>query len=635
MTRLRLGMAEAADPAAVTARTEQAATRLLRAATPAEVAEVLLQTDRLASVLWSTHWPRDIVCHPAEPDEALLAEALDAVAAARDGGILPAHLRILHDDGDQMAAVLHCPAGCSDLLEPVARRLGEVLTVLGMQQSVLRLEQAEMLQRSLYAIADMAGSDLDMPDMLRGLHRIVSDLMYAENFYIALYDDGRDSLRFLYFADVVDTQELNPDEEIPLAQIERGLTWYLVRDRKPLMGSTEQLCKQVSGPLRLHGADSSDWLGVPMMREGQVRGALVVQSYLEGTQYTTAEMSLLAFVAEHVLTALERKTTQAELERRVEERTRQLAETNLELRREMIERERGERLQAALYQIAALTNAEDTNEHFYHHVHAIVGELINAENFYIALASEDGATVSFPYARDRHERNWKARTHRRGLTEYILRTGKPLLVDGARAQALLEAGEIDPEMMIEPTLMWLGAPLLGATGPIGVVAVQSYDADIGFNERDAELLTFVSYQLASSIQRHKAADALKQANASLEQRVEARTGELREQISVREQIEAQLQHQVMHDALTKLPNRVYLRDRLERGIARLARDPDQRLGLLYIDVDRFKVVNDSLGHLAGDEVLKEVARRLAACVREPDMVARLAGDEFAILIEQV
>ena len=635
MSTPRLRRTKAADAAVVSITTEEAANRLLSAATPVEAIEVLLRSDRRSTVLWSTHWPRDIVCHPAEPDDDIVGEAMEAVAIARTGGMPPEHLRILHDDGDQIAAVLHCPAGCPELLEPVARRLRELLTVLGMQQSVLRLEQAEMLQRSLYAIADMAGSDLEMPDMLRGLHRIVSDLMYAENFYIALYDSGRDSLRFLYFADVVDTQELSSDQEIPLAQIERGLTWYLVRDRKPLMGSSAQLHKQVSGPLRLHGADSSDWLGVPMMRDGQVRGALVVQSYLEGTQYTTAEMSLLAFVAEHVLTALERKTTQAELERRVEERTRQLAETNFELRREVVERERGERLQAALYQIAALTNVEDTSEHFYHHVHAIVGELINAENFYIALASDDGTAVSFPYAKDRHERNWEARSHRRGLTEYILRTGKPQLVDGARALALLEAGEIEPEMMVEPTRMWLGAPLLSAEGSIGVVAVQSYDADVGFDERDAELLTFVSYQLASSIQRQKAATALKQANASLEQRVEERTGELREQIAVREQIEAQLQHQVMHDALTQLPNRVYLRDRLERGIARLGRDPGPRLGLLYIDVDRFKVVNDSLGHLAGDEVLKEVARRLSACVREPDMVARLAGDEFAILIEQV
>ncbi|KAF1718809.1 bifunctional diguanylate cyclase/phosphodiesterase [Pseudoxanthomonas wuyuanensis] len=634
MSTSRLGVPNATAPA----QAEAIANRLLHAATPAEVIDVLLQADRHTpdiTVLWSTHWPHNIVCHPAAPHDAnLAAVAVDAVSVARMGGILPANLRVLHDDGDQTAAVLHCASGCPELLEAATHRLGEVLAIQGMQESVARLEQAEMLQRSLYAIADMAGSDLDMPDMLRGLHRIVSDLMYAENFYIALYDSDRDSLRFLYFADVVDTQKLSPDEEIPLSRFEHGLTWYLIRDRKPLMGSTEQLRQQVSGPLRVHGADSSDWLGVPMLRDGHARGALVVQSYLAGSRYTTAEMSLLAFVAEHTLTALERKASQEVLEQRVRERTRQLAETNVQLRHEVEERERGERLQAALYRLAALANADGAGERFYHHVHAIVGELVNARNFYIALVSEDGSTVSFPYAQDQHERDWKPRTGRLGLTEYVLRTGKPQLVDVARMQALIEAGEVESEMMVKPTLMWLGVPLLGADSAIGVVAVQSYDAGIDFDERDAELLTFVSYQLANSIQRRKADDALKQANASLEQRVEERTIELRKQIAERERIDAQLQHQIMHDALTGLPNRIYLLDRLDRGIARLQRYPEQRLGLLYIDVDRFKVVNDSLGHLAGDEVLKEVARRLESCVREPDVTARLAGDEFAILIEQ-
>jgi diguanylate cyclase (GGDEF)-like protein len=144
----------------------------------------------------------------------------------------------------------------------------------------------------------------------------------------------------------------------------------------------------------------------------------------------------------------------------------------------------------------------------------------------------------------------------------------------------------------------------------------------------------VSYQIGSSLQRRRAAELLRQANAELEHRVEARTTELREQIAVREQIEAQLQHQVMHDALTGLPNRIYLRDRIERAIAGLRRD-GAGFGLLYIDVDRFKVVNDSLGHSAGDTILKQVAERLATCVREPDVVARMAGDEFVLLLEHV
>jgi diguanylate cyclase (GGDEF)-like protein len=90
----------------------------------------------------------------------------------------------------------------------------------------------------------------------------------------------------------------------------------------------------------------------------------------------------------------------------------------------------------------------------------------------------------------------------------------------------------------------------------------------------------------------------------------------------------------MHDPLTGLPNRLYLRDRIERAIAGVRRNADRRFALLYLDVDRFKLINDSLGHLAGDQVLQEVSRRLLECVREPDVVARLSGDEFALLLEE-
>ena len=159
-----------------------------------------------------------------------------------------------------------------------------------------------------------------------------------------------------------------------------------------------------------------------MLRDGDVRGVVVVQSYTGERCYTTAEMSLLAFVAEHILTALERKRGRAELEQHVVERTQQLQVANSELRREVAERERGERLQAALYRIAALASLDETSAHFYRHVHAIVGELIDAKNFYIALLSDDGNTVSFPYAADEFERDWSARSYGRGLTEYVLRT---------------------------------------------------------------------------------------------------------------------------------------------------------------------------------------------------------------------
>lgn len=102
-------------------------------------------------------------------------------------------------------------------------------------------------------------------------------------------------------------------------------------------------------------------------------------------------------------------------------------------------------------------------------------------------------------------------------------------------------------------------------------------------------------------------------------------------ISERKHYQEQLERQANHDLLTGLPNRVLLADRIEQGIARAGRMGCQ-LALVFIDLDNFKFVNDSLGHTMGDELLKEIAGRLSACLRGSDTVARLGGDEFVLLL---
>ena len=106
-------------------------------------------------------------------------------------------------------------------------------------------------------------------------------------------------------------------------------------------------------------------------------------------------------------------------------------------------------------------------------------------------------------------------------------------------------------------------------------------------------------------------------------------------ITERKLAEEQLLHDAFHDSLTTLPNRALFTDLLGRSLGRAQRRAEYRFAVLFVDLDRFKVVNDSLGHTVGDELLRAITRRIERCVRPGDTVARLGGDEFAILVDDI
>jgi diguanylate cyclase (GGDEF)-like protein/PAS domain S-box-containing protein len=106
-------------------------------------------------------------------------------------------------------------------------------------------------------------------------------------------------------------------------------------------------------------------------------------------------------------------------------------------------------------------------------------------------------------------------------------------------------------------------------------------------------------------------------------------------ITQRKAIEEKLLRAAFHDTLTGLPNRALFMDRLTQVLARGRRIPESRIAVLFLDIDRFKVVNDSLGHAVGDQLLVAIARRLERCIRPTDTVARLGGDEFCVLLQEV
>ncbi len=519
------------------------------------------------------------------------------------------------------------------LIDALRWRCRELLERDYLATSVERLEKAQRLQHALYAIADLASSDLEMSEMLMGIHAIVGELMYAENFYISLLDEAARQMRFIYFADSVDTNPLGPEEVFNVDEMRNSLTLALIHHGKVMRGPSEQV-REALGVARdeSQGPEANDWLGVPLVGGGKVHGALVVQSYHEDVGYSEEDAALLGYVAQHIHTALQRKQAHEDLEERVEVRTH-------ELKLEIAERERSEQLQAAFLRIAELASTAETIDAFYRGAHAVVGELLNAKNFFVALM-EDDDMLSFPYAVDERDPLAKFEPRKRGLgiTEYVIRSGQPLRADRKALDTLYQQGEARSVGAL--SVCWLGVPLRGESGLLGVMAVQSYTESVMYTERDQEVLTFVSHHIALSLERKRAQESLKLANTDLEQRVQERTHELaeanvelREQIRERERMESQLKHEALHDSLTGLPNRALLLNRLEHALARFRRDSAHMFAVLFLDLDRFKIINDSVGHLIGDELLKEAGARIRACLRDEDLVARLGGDEFAILLE--
>ncbi|HET7925429.1 MAG TPA: GAF domain-containing protein, partial [Rhodanobacteraceae bacterium] len=506
-------------PAAVGTPAEALYCALLRASSIAQLENAVAKElpPLLSSLRCRLYWPGAAEDGPGDGEyppavrQALTRGAEVSVAESPDGVMQVAMpLRTRPDAAPRailccdFAAKMPSRNGRLARMEAAGRqitsRLEAVLEVEMLQRSVTRLEQAERLQRALYAIADQANSDREMPDVLRAMHEIVGSLMYAENFYIVLYDRSTDGIRFAYFVDVADT-DTPSDASTPMAEMRGSLTWHLIRRGRALMGTPAELEKHIGEPLAAFGPECVDWLGVPLVRGSEVVGGIVVQSYTESARFGEEDRALLAYVAQHILTALEHKQTLTDLERHVAERTDALREANLVLQQQVIERQRGEHLQAALFRIAELANTTESLEEFYESVHRVVGGLLYSRNFYIALLADNDRELRFPYSVDEFDPLREARELGKGLTEYVLRTGTALLADRDDIGRLQTTGEVVSYGTLSSC--WLGVPLICADRTVGVLAVQSYADDHRYTLRDQELLTFVSYHIANALERKR------------------------------------------------------------------------------------------------------------------------------------
>ena len=169
---------------------------------------------------------------------------------------------------------------------------------------------------------------------------------------------------------------------------------------------------------------------------------------------------------------------------------------------EVTARKRAEQIQQATYRLAEAALSAGSTQELFQRVHVIIRDLMPAENLYIAQVDPRTELVSFPYWVDQADPAPEPRRLRHGLTEYILRTGKPLLIDTETLVQMQQAGEIEPLGTL--ALDWLGVPLRHEGGVFGVLVVQSYDGGYRYTESDRDLLAFVSAQVALAIERTKA-----------------------------------------------------------------------------------------------------------------------------------
>lgn len=241
--------------------------------------------------------------------------------------------------------------------------------------------------------------------------------------------------------------------------------------------------------------------------------------------------------------------------------------------RDVTELKRADSLRATLLEISEAANSSRDLACLFERIHQILGGLLAARYLSIVLCEGDCTQCSFVYPdKEPH--------------------------DAARALAVEVFSSARPVLHCDR----LAVPLQTASGIIGALLIKGeVDAPL-YTARDQDLLQLVSSHVAAAIER--------------------------------KQLYERLQLMARYDQLTQMGNRVLLNERLQHAVQQADRHGD-RLAVLYLDLDRFKQVNDSLGHAAGDTLLQEVARRLKASVRAMDTVARIGGDEFVVLLERI
>lgn len=387
--------------------------------------------------------------------------------------------------------------------------------------------QGELNQSALFRISEAAHSAQDLLDLFSRLHGIIGELLPANNFFVAMYDENIDELSFPYYIDECD------EAPTPRPLNSGTLSGEVIRTGKALLVTQSNINSLPDELNKFVGSDSIDWLGVPLISHGKSIGALVVQSYSGLIRYTERDKKLLEFVSGQVAAAIERTQSEKAL-RESELRHRLLAD--------------------------------------------------NAADVIWTLDTEGRRTYISPSITKLRGYSVSEVMHQ-SLLEAFTAESAPNFVSYIEA---IKSGEADPGARIELEQTCRD----GSTVWVELTATRMADANGAF----------VGYLGVSR------------------------------DISERKLQATRIENLAFYDVLTNLPNRALFQDRLKQALGAAERH-GQKVALLFLDLDRFKEINDSLGHAMGDQTLVEVAKRLHNVTRQEETLARLGGDEFVLVAQ--
>ncbi|WP_193154605.1 bifunctional diguanylate cyclase/phosphodiesterase [Pseudoalteromonas aliena] len=329
-------------------------------------------------------------------------------------------------------------------------------------------------------------------------------------------------------------------------------------------------------------------LCVPLIYKERILGVIDCEHPIKD-YFTNAHLEILTTVA-HLLSA---KINQVN--------------TVSSLQKTVVQLNDAQKLENSLLQIANLTYEASNLDVFFESLHNIINSLLRADNFFIGLYDKQIDILDIVYI---VEEGIHTNTHQKiaknqlkdTASYYLLQNEQTLLLDKQQYMQHIEQGHF--KMVGRQSESWLGVQFKTNERISGVIVIQSYDSNLQYNEHDGALLTYVSRQISMALDR---------------------------QLTRQE-----LEHRALHDELTGLANRSLLIERIKHATLRLARAKKGTChALMYLDFDRFKSINDSLGHEVGDHFLIKICELIKSTVRSTDTFARLGGDEFAIFMENI